>query len=163
MKKARLITSIFTVILALIMTFAEAAEDSLSSYLAYVGEVIDGDSLYVYVPVWAGIVVKAHIRLFGLDSPEIHGKCSQEKELALKAQAKLKEWLPKNSSVQLFVMKEKDKYGRVLANIRTPDGTSITKRLIDEGLARVYNGKGKRQGWCNKEKKIERKEKDDGD
>lgn len=143
------------------ISIAEAAEDLRSSYLAYVTEVTDGDGLHVYVPVWPGIIVKANIRIAGIDTPEIRtAKCPEEKELGLKAKARLIELLPKNSPILLYLVKAKDKHGRVLANVYTQDGADVAKKLIDEGFARVYSGKGKRQGWCNEEK-IE-KEKEDG-
>lgn len=123
-----------------------------SVYGAYVSEIIDGDSLYVFVPVWQGIIIKAHVRLSGIDTPEIRGaKCPEEKELGLKAKAKLKEWLPENSPIQLHVTKARDKYGRVVVEIHMQNGANIAEMLVQHGLARAYDGKSKRQGWCGKE------------
>lgn len=135
---------------------AEPAEDLRSSYLAYVDRIIDGDSLYVYIPVWPGIVVKAYIRISGIDTPETQGaECPEEKELALKVEARLRELLPKEEPILLHIVKARDKYGRVVADVHAHDGTNMAKRLIDEGLAHVYDGKGRRQGWCSRERKIE--------
>ena len=156
-KNGRLITSVFAVVLALTLaSVAVAAEDLSHSYLAYVDRIIDGDSLYVYIPVWPGIVVKAYIRISGIDTPETQGaECPEEKELALKVEARLRELLPKEEPILLHIVKARDKYGRVVADVHAHDGTNMAKRLIDEGLAHVYDGKGRRQGWCSRERKIE--------
>lgn len=38
-------------------------------------------------------------------------------------------------------------YGRVLADVITPDGELVADILVAEGLARPYHGE-RRAGWC---------------
>ena len=38
-------------------------------------------------------------------------------------------------------------YGRVLADVATPDGVQVARRMLDDRLVRPYGG-GRRSGWC---------------
>lgn len=107
--------------------------------------VYDGDTFFVpteqvikYFPEEIGI------RVLGLDTPEIRGKCPKEKTLAKQARDRVKELL-KSGKVELHNV-EPDKYFRLLANV-TVAGKPLEEYLIEEGLARPYDG-GKRESWC---------------
>ena len=113
-------------------------------FAALVLSVTDGDTFRARVPVWDNIDVVTAVRIRGIDTPEIKGKCPAEKAAALAAKERLTALL--NGSVQLLHV-EPDKYaGRVDADV-TVNGTSVAAILIAEGLARPYTG-GARQGWC---------------
>jgi endonuclease YncB( thermonuclease family) len=113
-------------------------------FAALVLSVTDGDTFRARVPVWDNIDVVTAVRIRGIDTPEIKGKCPAEKAAALEAKARLAALL--NGPVQLLHV-EPDKYaGRVDADV-TVNGTSVAAVLIAEGLARPYTG-GARQGWC---------------
>ncbi|MDI3462121.1 MAG: hypothetical protein OJF50_000942 [Nitrospira sp.] len=86
------------------------------------------------------------IRLAGVDTPEIHGKCDREKLLARKAQAFTQGLLNEAKQVELVDMR-RDKYFRVLAGIRA-DGRDVARQLIEAGLAVPYNGGTKTANWC---------------
>jgi len=45
----------------------------------------DGDTCYLLVPQLPEKLRKMSVRIKGIDTPEIKGKCDKEKELALKA------------------------------------------------------------------------------
>ena len=45
----------------------------------------DGDTCYIIIKALPKKLEKMSIRILGIDTPEIRGKCSKEKELALKA------------------------------------------------------------------------------
>ena len=62
-----------------------------------------------------------------------------EKELGLKAKARLKELLVGDVRLQSL---ERDKYGRVLGHLFV-DGVNVSDVLIKEGLACPYYGKTK--------------------
>ena len=113
-------------------------------FAALVLSVTDGDTFRARVPVWDNIDVVTAVRIRGIDTPEMKGKCPAEKAAALAAKERLTALL--NGPVQLFHV-EPDKYaGRVDADV-TVNGTSVAAVLIAEGLARPYTG-GARQGWC---------------
>jgi len=111
---------------------------------ADVVSVYDGDTLTVDAHPWPGMALRTAVRLRGIDTPEIRGRCKAEKIAARLARDKLAELttdgiLLKNISL--------DKYGgRVDADVITGSGNAATV-LIELGLGRPYTG-GKRAGWC---------------
>lgn len=114
-------------------------------FLAVVLRVVDGDTFAAQVPVWHGLTVSTLVRLNGIDTPELRGKCSAEKEKAAQAKAHLESIL-KSGKVTLHNV-QPDKYsGRVVADVKV-ENLHINESLIANGLARPYQG-GQRQGWC---------------
>lgn len=116
-------------------------------YLATLLSVTDGDTFKARVPVWQGIEVTTAVRIQGVDTPELRGKCEHERVLAGKAKDALSEILNSGKAITLRNVDD-DKYsGRVAAQVFV-DGESVADKLIKRGLARPYEG-GKRSGWCN--------------
>ena len=115
---------------------------------ARVGRVIDGDTFDATVMLDGGnITVPVRVRIRDVDTPEIHGKCAAEREMAAAARARLAQMLPVGSVVELTNIKD-DKYlGRIDANVADGQGTDVGRALVRAGLGRPYNG-GKRAGWC---------------
>jgi micrococcal nuclease len=98
--------------------------------------VIDGDS----------IVVRGNtIRIMGLDAPELHGACPAEIALAQRARARLQMLLAGPYTIERH---GRDRYGRTLARVLDARGRDVAAVLISEGLARAYDGRGPRGGWC---------------
>ena len=86
------------------------------------------------------------IRILGIDTPEIRGKCSKEKELALKARVFANKAFRSANKIE-FKNLQWGKYGgRLLSDVYLDDKL-YSKMIIDEGLARPYDGKTKK-GWC---------------
>jgi endonuclease YncB( thermonuclease family) len=136
-------------VLALAAAIGGAAgkERLAGSFVARVTEVIDGDTLSVEVPVWLGLDLDTKVRLRGIDAPELHGRCPQEKDLAIAA----KRHLARETTAQVTLTNvEGDKYyGRVEADVTTvPDGLNLSAAMLSSGLARAYDG-GRRGGWCD--------------
>jgi endonuclease YncB( thermonuclease family) len=116
-------------------------------FLAVVLRVVDGDTFAAQVPVWHGLTVSTLVRLNGIDTPELRGKCEHEKFLAGKAKDALSEILNSGKAITLRNVDD-DKYsGRVSAQVFV-DGDSVADKLIKRGLARPYDG-GKRLPWCS--------------
>ena len=114
-------------------------------FLATVLSVYDGDTFTARIPVWDNVEVVTAVRIRGIDTPEIRGKCAAEKAAAVKARTRLVELLASGQVSLLHV--EPDKYGgRVDADVSV-GGSPVAAVLISEGLARPYTG-GTRQGWC---------------
>lgn len=82
-------------------------------------------------------------RILGIDTPEIHKKCS--KALALRAKDELTKILFSGRPL-VWVSRKPDKYGRPLVKIRV-GGVDPAKSLVAMGLARAYFGK-KKVDWC---------------
>lgn len=121
--------------------------DSLAGPLvAEVLDVIDGDTLAVRVRVWLDQDIVTRVRLLGVDTPELRGKCAREREMAGNAKQALVRLLGQKN-IRLFDVRH-DKYaGRVLARAVTAEGVDVSKFLIEKGMARPYAGQA-RAGWC---------------
>ncbi|PKR55454.1 thermonuclease family protein [Thalassospira marina] len=108
----------------------------------------DGDTIYVLIPGLPGEIAQMSVRVRGVDTPEIRGKCASEKELANKARDYARQSLKQAQKVE-FCEPEWGRYGgRVVASVRI-DGRALDEDLIKEGLARPYDGKTKRAPWCS--------------
>ena len=125
-----------------------AAQIFLPEYPAQIVRVIDGDTVVTHVYPWPGMIVETRIRVRGIDTPEIRGKCEEEKTKARDAKRMTAKLLPSGTKVELRNIKQ-DKYaGRHDADVILSDGRSLADALIAAGLARPYDG-GKRPDWCN--------------
>lgn len=113
--------------------------------LALVLTVQDGDTFRARVEVWPGVEVITAVRLRGIDTPELKGKCASERERAIAAREYLRTLLAAGP-VELRQV-ELDKYaGRVDADVLV-NGLLVSEALVVNGHARRYAG-GTRQGWC---------------
>ena len=85
------------------------------------------------------------IRILGIDTPEIKGKCKKEKTLAIKARDFARKALF-NAEVVIVKNLKRDKYFRLLADVYF-DNTNLASALLENGLAVSYSGK-KKSSWC---------------
>lgn len=105
----------------------------------------DGDTFTAETRIWLGQILTTGVRLDGIDTPEIRGKCAQEKILAIEARHRSQE-LTRDGVILRNI--RTGKYAkRVVADVYLPNGISLADTLISEGLGRPYDG-GKRQSWC---------------
>ena len=116
----------------------------IGSFLALVLSVTDGDTFKARVPVWDGVEIVTAVRLTGIDTPELKGKCPAEKALALKAKARLAELLTGNVIISEI---KPDKFAGRVDAIVTANGQDVAGILVADGLARQYTG-GARGSWC---------------
>ena len=108
--------------------------------------VYDGDTFRVNIDSLPPIVGKnIAIRVNGVDTPEIRGKCQYEKNLALKARDFVRGKLANAKEIKLTNL-QRGKYFRVVANV-VVDGVSLEQELLDNELAYEYSG-GKKLKWC---------------
>ena len=137
------------VVLALLaITSAPAYAETLKGPIsARVIRVIDGDTLEVEVRIWFGQDVTVNVRVLGVDTPEMKGKCPAEIEAAKKAGMFTLKLAPPGGLVQLHNVKPDKFAGRVDAIVKLADGRDLAAALIAAGLARPYAG-DKRQSWC---------------
>jgi micrococcal nuclease len=108
--------------------------------------VYDGDTFRVDIDSLSPIVGKnIPVRLEGVDTPEINGKCQYEKDLAIEARDFVRNKLSKAKEIKLNEI-QRGKYFRVVAKVFI-DGVSLEKELLDKDLAYKYKG-GKKINWC---------------
>ena len=109
-------------------------------------EVIDGDTFRARVDIWLGQSVTVRVRLKGVDTPEIEGKCAAEKKLARQAKAFAENWFKKNQA-ELVNVHYGTYAGRVLATAQIKNGESLSAAPLAENLAKPY--RGRRAQWCD--------------
>ena len=142
MKKLLLVFILFLGVLS-----AQAASEYGTVIVSKVISVYDGDTFRVDIDSLPPIVGKnIPIRLNGVDTPEIQGKCQYEKDLALKARDFVRNKLANAKEIKLTNL-QRGKYFRVVSNVLL-DGVSLEQDLLENELAYKYTG-GKKSSWCN--------------
>ena len=131
-------------IVALVPGAAPAAEIIPGPVNARVVSVYDGDTLTVDAEPWPSLTARTSVRVAGVDTPEIRGKCQSEKDLAVRARDFVRATV--GASVRLTDVRPGKYAGRVIADVWVR-GRKLSDLLIAENLGRPYHG-GHRQGWC---------------
>jgi micrococcal nuclease len=99
--------------------------------------VVDGDTFY-----YRG----NKIRIADIDTPETHDYgCDSELKLGDAARVRMQQLLNASAFSLTNIERDTDRYGRLLRNVER-NGQSLGGILVDEGLARWYNGR--RRSWC---------------
>ena len=126
---------------------AQAAPEYGTVTVSKVISVYDGDTFRVDIDSLPPIVGKnIPIRLNGVDTPEIRGKCQYEKDLAIEARDFVRNKLANAKEIRLTKL-QRGKYFRVVADVMI-DGVSLEQELLDNALAYKYTG-GKKSSWCD--------------
>ena len=100
-----------------------------------VTSIYDGDTFRVNINSYPKIIGhKMSVRLSNVDTPEIRGKCTQEKLLARKAKQFTVNFIRQAKSLQLRNMR-KDKYFRIIADLYNQDNKNLANELIKNNLA----------------------------
>lgn len=109
-------------------------------------KVTDGDTITVDLPCGEPLFCMAMpVRLKGVDTPELRGKCEAEKEQASAAKAYLTRLLA-GKSIGLIDC-ERGKYFRIACKVYVNE-QDVAFLLIKQGLGRPYDGKSKKESWC---------------
>ena len=125
---------------------AQAAPQYGTVTVSKVIDVYDGDTFRVNIDSLPPIVGKnIAIRVNGVDTPEIRGKCLYEKNLALKARDFVRAKLSNAKEIKLTNL-QRGKHFRMVANVLV-DGVNLERELLDNELAYRYDG-GKKLSWC---------------
>lgn len=108
-------------------------------YYGKVIKVYDGDTITIasVLPNTTTPIYRFSVRLNGIDTPEIKGKTSEERELAKHARDALIEKIY-GKFVELKNV-ETEKYGRILADVYL-ENEHINQWLIDSNFAVAYDG-----------------------
>ena len=130
------------------MPLAALAEKTFGSVtIAEVTSIYDGDTFRANIPDYPPIIGQhMGIRINGVDTPEMRGKCEQENVLARKAKQYTVTMLRSAKTIELRNM-QRGKYFRIVAEVYA-DGQSVGDGLVREGLAVVYDGGKKVKDWC---------------
>ena len=145
-RRARVRVGLRLLLMACSVAAPSFAHESVGYRFAAVAvdRVVDGDTFVATLHVHPMFGDRAKVRVLGIDTPEIRGKCLEERELAVKARDRLGRLLTDARRVDL-VNASLDSFGRILARVAA-DGVDVGEQLVAEGLARRWAGK--REGWC---------------
>ena len=139
---------LLTLLLTLITTNLSAKTNNYgNATVAEVTSIYDGDTFRANIIGFPTIVGEhMSIRINGIDTPELRGKCPREK-----VQAKLaKQFTVKHlRSAKRITLKniKRGKYFRLIADVYV-DGVNLAEQLIKNNHAVEYQGKTKKN-WCN--------------
>ena len=121
------------------------------SYGDYQGAVYlqnyDGDTIRFDLPGYPPIAGDdIRVRVNGIDTPEINGKCEKEKYDAQQARDMVADILKDADQIKLKNM-ERGKYFRIAADVFV-DGENLSEVLVGAGMAIRYSGGKKTFDWC---------------
>ena len=85
------------------------------------------------------INVKQRVRLLGLDTPELNSFDKSVRDRALAAKKFTSDWIEAAGSGITVKTYKDDKYGRILAELRS-GGVTLNDLLLENGHAVRYNG-----------------------
>lgn len=139
----RIVLTMRLAVIAVLVTFVSigySVEENYGSVTVdKIVSVYDGDTFTVDINKYPSIIgKKMHIRIYGIDTPEmkddnpvVKQKAKSAKDFATKKLTKAKVVVLKNLM--------RDKYFRVLATV-TADGEDVGQSLINAGYAKPYFG-----------------------
>lgn len=125
------------------------------TYRGKLKRVVDGDTIDVYIDLGFDIHYFSRVRLAGINAPESRTRNLEEKKAGLAAKEYVEQWFDKlgNEFIIKTTKEEKGKYGRVLGTITDlKDQRCLNMDLVDNGLARLYDGTGDKTWSDFKEK-----------
>lgn len=133
---------IVMLIMCVTVSFTRASQGNSEQFVKVSSKditIVDGDTIKV---------LGSNHRLMGFDTPEISkAKCAQEIAKGVEALHKLYALIVNAKTLELD-MRGKDKYNRTLS-ILYVDSVDVAVIMIKGGYAAAYNGKTKRQSWCD--------------
>ncbi|CAK8712276.1 Endonuclease YncB, thermonuclease family [Candidatus Electrothrix gigas] len=113
----------------------------------------DGDTITVNIKDQHPLIGEnIPVRVAGIDTPEIKGKCAQEKELAHEAKEVVYELFQHGRKVKLKNLR-RGKYFRIIADVYV-GRKNVANVLVKKGLAVRYDGGTKGYDWCSSQAKT---------
>lgn len=104
-----------------------------------IASVYDGDTFKINLNCSLAVYCeKVPVRVRGVDTPEIKGKTEREKKLAQKAKEFTKEFL--NQEPVNLSDCSRDKYFRLLCDVKNGQGKDLAHELIKNDLGYSYQG-----------------------
>jgi len=136
-----------TILLLAIPTAINASSNYGSTFISGITSVYDGDTFRANIADYPPIVGEnIGIRINGIDTPEMKGKCNRESALAKFAQEHTEKTLLSAKVIELRNMK-RGKYFRIVADVYV-DGVNLGEQLVNQGFAVIYDGQSSRRDWC---------------
>jgi len=140
---------VFLLVLFLCVSLSASAKTRQygNASVSEIVSIYDGDTFTVNIDEWPSIVgQRISVRIAGIDTPEMRGRCEEEKTKARQAKQFTVAALRNASRIELKNL-QRDKYFRLLSDIYI-DGENLAQQLLNQGFAVPYSGYTK-INWCN--------------
>ncbi len=128
---------------SILLFLACSTAHAIDAKISHVVSVYDGDTFTVYIDQAPEYMRQMPVRIRGIDTPEINGKCDEEKMLAIESREFLRSKLVGTITLKNI---QRDKYFRLLSDVDA-NGLSLKDEIIKYKKGRRYDGR-KREGWC---------------
>lgn len=141
-----------SLILALSLTlisfpaYAKKGETIPGPISATVEKVVDGDTLAVNAHIWVGQNIRVLVRLDGVDTPELSGRCMIERTKARAARKFVAKKIA-GRKVTLSNVRRGKYAGRVVAKISLSTGEDLGGALLKTGHGVPYKNR-RAAKWC---------------
>ncbi|MFK7997453.1 MAG: thermonuclease family protein [Granulosicoccus sp.] len=135
---------IFTCLLLSAPLLARECQSGLTQTNAVASRVVDGDTLVLNT--------QQRVRIIGLNTLEMNAGSPQDRYWASQATKTLNDLVTGKPVTLLAGRDRKDRYGRLLAHVRLPDGVDVAQELIRQGLA-IAVGVGKNTA-CSESNRV---------
>ncbi len=135
---------IWFVILVLSLIGNAVAKDK--PIITKVDRVYDGDTFMITMDGLPSQLAQISVRIMGIDSPEMHGKCWAEKEWAVSARDYLNTIIA--GKFVTLTSCSWDKYGSRIDCDVWVDGYNVGDNMLQHKMAVPYNGKKRSKNWC---------------
>lgn len=106
-------------------------------YNATLLNIVDGDTVDMDVDMGFNVRIKQRMRLYGINTPELHASDPAIREAAVKAKEFVATQVKVGQSYEILTYKN-DKYGRLLVKIRLTPTSTLNEMLVSAGLATIY-------------------------
>jgi len=138
--------TLLTIIFLLNTTIAYASGYGDLNNVEYIKN-YDGDTITFNIKSVHPIIGdKMPVRVNGIDTPEIKGKCEKESALAKQVKEFVKHELQQAKTINLKNV-NREKYFRILADVEY-DNKLLSQELIKRNMAVEYHGETKLKNWC---------------
>ena len=136
--------------LLLFLSAQSVGQEAESSYgsvsVSRVIRIIDGDTFVVDIDQLPDLIGKdISVRVNGIDTPELRGKCDREKDLAVKAKERVDALLKTADTIVLENL-SRGSFFRIVADVII-DGVDLGELILNEGLATPYRPDSE-SSWC---------------
>lgn len=128
----------------------QARDEIAGPVEAEILRVVDGDTLLVEAMPWPQQRIEVYVRIRGIDAPETRSKCARIRLAGTNAKQALEELTTPSAKIRLVHISGDKYFGRIVADVVLPDGSSAADSLRLAGLLQDYDGGRKPREFCDR-------------
>jgi len=128
----------------------QARDEIAGPVEAEIMRVVDGDTLLVEAMPWPQQRIEVYVRIRGIDAPETRSKCARISLAGNEAKQALEQLTIPSAKIHLVHISGDKYFGRIVADVVLPDGSSVADNLRLAGLVQDYDGGRKPREVCDR-------------